>query len=192
MSVVERDMSEYSFMRILKRFYWDVVDPDERKYLLYYFISQFPGPAGNLMRGRFVEKKARSVGRNLIVMAGTRFRSIENLALGNDVQIGYDNFIQAYGGVTIGDNVMTAPGVKIWSVNHNFEDKNVLIANQGVKEAEVIIGNDVWISSNAFILPGVVLPDGVVVSAGSVVGIKAYSSYSILAGNPARVIGSRR
>jgi len=192
MSVVEKDMSEYSFMRILKRFYWDVVDPDERKYLLYYFISQFPGPAGNLMRGRFVEKKARSVGRNLIVMAGTRFRSIENLALGNDVQIGYDNFIQAYGGVTIGDNVMTAPGVKIWSVNHNFEDKNVLIANQGVKEAEVIIGNDVWISSNAFILPGVVLPDGVVVSAGSVVGIKAYSPYSILAGNPARVIGSRR
>jgi acetyltransferase-like isoleucine patch superfamily enzyme len=192
MSVVEKDMSEYSFMRILKRFYWDVVDPDERKYLLYYFISQFPGPAGNLMRGRFVEKKARSVGRNLIVMAGTRFRSIENLALGNDVQIGYDNFIQAYGGVTIGDNVMTAPGVKIWSVNHNFEDKNVLIANQGVKEAEVIIGNDVWISSNAFILPGVVLPDGVVVSAGSVVGIKAYSPYSIVAGNPARVIGSRR
>lgn len=192
MSVVERDMSEYSFMRILKRFYWDVVDPDERKYLLYYFISQFPGPAGNLMRGRFVEKKARSVGRNLIVMAGTRFRSIENLVLGNDVQIGYDNFIQAYGGVTIGDNVMTAPGVKIWSVNHNFEDKNVLIANQGVKEAEVIIGNDVWISSNAFILPGVVLPDGVVVSAGSVVGIKAYSPYSIVAGNPARVIGSRR
>jgi len=192
MSVVEKDMSEYSFMRILKRFYWDVVDPDERKYLLYYFISQFPGPAGNLMRGRFVEKKARSVGRNLIVMAGTRFRSIENLVLGNDVQIGYDNFIQAYGGVTIGDNVMTAPGVKIWSVNHNFEDKNVLIANQGVKEAEVIIGNDVWISSNAFILPGVVLPDGVVVSAGSVVGIKAYSPYSILAGNPARVIGSRR
>jgi acetyltransferase-like isoleucine patch superfamily enzyme len=192
MSVVEKDMSEYSFMRILKRFYWDVVDPDERKYLLYYFISQFPGPAGNLMRGRFVEKKARSVGRNLIVMAGTRFRSIENLVLGNDVQIGYDNFIQAYGGVTIGDNVMTAPGVKIWSVNHNFEDKNVLIANQGVKEAEVIIGNDVWISSNAFILPGVVLPDGVVVSAGSVVGIKAYSPYSIVAGNPARVIGSRR
>lgn len=192
MSVVEKDMSEYSFMRILKRFYWDVVDPDERKYLLYYFISQFPGPAGNLMRGRFVEKKARSVGRNLIVMAGTRFRSIENLVLGNDVQIGYDNFIHAYGGVTIGDNVMTAPGVKIWSVNHNFEDKNVLIANQGVKEAEVIIGNDVWISSNAFILPGVVLPDGVVVSAGSVVGIKAYSPYSIVAGNPARVIGSRR
>ena len=74
----------------------------------------------------------------------------------------------------------------------NFEDKNVLIANQGVKEAEVIIGNDVWISSNAFILPGVVLPDGVVVSAGSVVGIKAYSPYSIVAGNPARVIGSRR
>ena len=181
------------FLKIIfKRFYWDVLDPNERVYLLYHMFRQFPGQTGNLIRGRFVSKRAKRAGRNLIVMAGTRFRSIENLVLGNDVQIGYDNFIQAYGGVTIGDNVMTAPGVKIWSVNHNFEDKNVLIANQGVKEAEVIIGNDVWISSNAFILPGVVLPDGVVVSAGSVVGIKAYSSYSILAGNPARVIGSRR
>jgi len=192
MSVVERDMSEYSFMRILKRFYWDLLDPDERKYLLYYSIAQFPGLTGDFIRGRFVAKRVKSAGSGLIVQSGTRFRSIENLILGNNVVIGYDNFIQAYGGVRIGNNVMTAPGVKIWSVNHNFEDKNSLIADQGVKKAEVIIGDDVWISSNAFILPGVVLPDGVVVSAGSVVGIKAYNPYAILAGNPARVIGLRR
>jgi len=185
-------MSEYSFMRILKRFYWDLLDPDERKYLLYYSIAQFPGLTGDFIRGRFVAKRVKSAGSGLIVQSGTRFRSIENLILGNNVVIGYDNFIQAYGGVRIGNNVMTAPGVKIWSVNHNFEDKNSLIADQGVKKAEVIIGDDVWISSNAFILPGVVLPDGVVVSAGSVVGIKAYNPYAILAGNPARVIGLRR
>jgi len=35
------------------------------------------------------------------------------------------------------------------------------------------------------------MPDGVVVSAGSVVGKKAYKPYSIITGNPARAIGFR-
>jgi len=188
---MERYMSEYSLMRILKRFYWDVLDPGERKYLLYYCISQFPGPAGNLLRGRFVAKKARSVGKDLLVMAGTRFRSIENLSVGDNVQIGYDNFIQALGGVSIGSNSMTAPGVKIWSVNHNYRDKNKLITDQGQTTSPVVIGCDVWIAANAFISPGVHLPDGCVVSSGAVVGVKDYKPYSIIAGNPARVIGFR-
>ena len=40
-------------------------------------------------------------------------------------------------------------------------------------------------------MPGVNLPDGVVVSACAVVGIKTYKPYCIIAGNPARVIGYR-
>ena len=191
MSVVEKDMSEYSFMRILKRFYWDVVDPDERKYLLYYFISQFPGLTGDFLRGRFVARRVKSVGSGLIVQSGTRFRSIENLSLGNNVVIGYDNFIQALGGVSIGNHSMTAPGVKIWSVNHNYRDKNKPVMKQGQTRSPVVIGCDVWIAANAFISPGVNLPDGCVVSSGAVVGVKDYKPYSILAGNPARVIGFR-
>lgn len=180
------------FLKVLfKRFYWDLLDPDERKYLFYYCISQFPGAAGNLLRGRFVAKKARIVGRNLIVMSGTRFRSIENLSIGDEVQIGYDNFIQALGGVSIGSNSMTAPGVKIWSVNHNYREKNKLITGQGQTTSPVVIGCDVWIAANAFISPGVHLPDGCVVSSGAVVGVKDYKPYSIIAGNPARVIGFR-
>ncbi len=187
----ERTVNKASLKYMLKRFYWDLLDPDERKYLFYYCISQFPGAAANLLRGRFVAKKARSVGRNLIVMSGTRFRSIENLSIGDEVQIGYDNFIQALGGVSIGDYSMTAPGVKIWSVNHNYRDKNKLITDQGQTTSPVVIGCDVWIAANAFISPGVNLPDGCVVSSGAVVGVKDYKPYSIIAGNPARVIGFR-
>lgn len=191
MSVVERDMSEYSFMRILKRFYWDLLDPDERMYLLYYFIAQFPGLTGDFIRGRFVAKRVKSAGSGLIVQSGTRFRSLENLSLGNNVVIGYDNFIQALGGVSIGNNSMTAPGVKIWSVNHNYRDKNKPVRKQGQTLSPVVIGCDVWIAANAFISPGVNLPDGCVVSSGAVVGVKDYKPYSIIAGNPARVIGFR-
>ena len=50
---------------------------------------------------------------------------------------------------------------------------------------------DCWIGANAFIMPGANLGEGTIVSAGSVVGGKAVPPYKILAGNPARVIGSR-
>jgi maltose O-acetyltransferase len=171
--------------------WWDFIDPDERKYQLYFFIMQVPGIFGDMLRGRFVSKRVKYCGDNLKVLAGTRFRSMERLEIGNNVVIGYDNFLQARGGITLGDDVMTAPGVKIWSVNHDISDQNKLIRKQGFTEAEVIIGNDVWLASNSFILPGVTLPDGVVVTASAVVGIKPYKPYSIISGNPARVIGYR-
>lgn len=184
-------MAEYSTAQLLTRLWWDLRDQNERKYYWYSLIINFPGPFGNMLRGRFVSRRVRRAGSGLIVMQGTRFRSIENLSLGDNVSIGYDNFIQSRGGVTIGSHVMTAPGVKIWSTNHDFQDAGQLVLDQGSTEAPVHIGDDVWIASNAFILPGVTLPDGVVVSAGSVVGVKAYRPYSIIAGNPARVIGFR-
>ena len=176
---------------VMKRLYWDLLDKNERKYYQYFLISQIPGLFGNKLRGKFLSRHFKSAGQNLLVNAGVRFRSMENLVVGDNVQIGYDNFIQALGGVTLGDNVMLAPGVKIWSVNHNYTAKNVLIGKQGQTLAPVAIGNDVWIASNAFISPGVTLLDGIVVSAGAVVGVKNYASYSIIAGNPARVIGHR-
>lgn len=184
-------MTNVSLISIMKRFYWDIIDKNERKYILYYLIYQIPGRAGDMLRGRFVSKRVKRSGTNLKVMAGTRFRSMENLVVGDNVGIGFDNFIQALGGVSIGNNTWTAPGVKIWSVNHNYRDKNKLFGDQEQRKSPVIIGNDVWIASNAFILPGVNLPDGCIVSAGSIVGIKNYQPYSIIAGNPARIIGFR-
>ncbi len=103
-----------------------------------------------------------------------------------------DNFVQAAGGLTIGDYTLLGPGVKIWTTNHVFENPDELIRKQGAEYRSVSIGSDVWIGSNAFIMPGTELGDGCIVSAGSVVGAKKYPPYSILMGNPARVIGNRK
>ena len=54
-----------------------------------------------------------------------------------------------------------------------------------------MIEDDVFVASNAFILPGTTLSRGCIVSAGAVVNGKTYRPYSILGGNPARVIGYR-
>ena len=182
----------YSFKKLFKRLCWDVLDKNERKYYFYWLIWQIPGLFGNMLRGRYLSKHFKHAGKNLKVLPGARFRSIEKLSVGDNMMIGYDNFIQALGGVTIGNNVSTAPGVKIWSVNHNYKDINKIVGEQGQTQHEVIIGNDIFIASNAFIMPGVNLPDGVIVSAGAIVGVKSYKPYCIIAGNPARIIGYRK
>lgn len=56
--------------------------------------------------------------------------------------------------------------------------------------ADTVIGNDVWIGQGARILPGAQLGDGVIVGAGAVVG-GIIPAYTIVAGNPARVVRRR-
>jgi acetyltransferase-like isoleucine patch superfamily enzyme len=180
-----------SWMAILRRLRWDLMDPQERKYYGYWLIWQIPGAAGIQIRARYLMPRIRKAGKGLLVQPGCRFRSLEKLELGENVTIGYDNFLQAYGGLTIGNNVAMAPGVKIWSVNHNIDDPDTAVEQQGQTQKPVVIGDNVFIASNAFILPGVTLPEGCIVSAGSVVSAKEYKPHSILAGNPARVIGYR-
>ena len=57
-------------------------------------------------------------------------------------------------------------------------------------KGDTVIGNDVWIGQNAVILPGVRIGDGAIIGANSVVGSNV-EPYTIVAGNPARLIRKR-
>lgn len=57
-------------------------------------------------------------------------------------------------------------------------------------KGDTVIGNDVWIGQNATILPGVHIGDGAIIGANSVVGHDV-EPYSIVAGNPGRLIRKR-
>ena len=57
-------------------------------------------------------------------------------------------------------------------------------------KGDTVIGNDVWIGQNAVILPGVHIGDGAIIGAGSVVGSHV-EPYTVVAGNPARMIRKR-
>ncbi|MDQ2095957.1 CatB-related O-acetyltransferase [Rhodalgimonas zhirmunskyi] len=74
-----------------------------------------------------------------------------------------------------------------FAVFHGEADGAPSIPTQG---PDTIIGNDVWIGQGARILPGARLGDGCIVGAGAVVAGNV-PAYSIIAGNPARVLRRR-
>lgn len=179
-------------LALLKRIWWDLQDPIGRFNFRFAFWRNFPGDAGMMARSRLVARYLARTGPGLRVHEGVRIRNVHLLAMGDDCELGVDNFLQAGGGITLGHRVMLGPGVKIWSVNHNFERVDIPINQQGYTREAVTIEDDCWLGANVFIFPGVSLPRGCVVSAGSVVSKKKYPPFSILAGYPARVIGNRR
>ncbi|MBR2589957.1 MAG: acyltransferase [Clostridia bacterium] len=87
--------------------------------------------------------------------------------------------------IEIGDNVVLAPRVHILA-----HDASMWNDTGYTKIAPVKIGNNVFIGAGSIILPGVTLGDNCVIGAGSVV-TKSFPENSIVAGNPARVLGTQ-
>jgi acetyltransferase-like isoleucine patch superfamily enzyme len=87
-------------------------------------------------------------------------------------------------------NCLIGSGVHILSGKrqHNFDDIEKPIRNQGGSFEKVVIGEDTWIGNKALILANV--GKKCVIAAGSVV-INDVPDYSVMAGNPARLVKSR-
>ena len=117
---------------------------------------------------------------------GVVIKSRKNLRVGNQVHLGDFVWINASGGITIGDNTIVGVGAVIHSANHRYKRKNLLIRRQGHDFKCVTIGSDVWIGARAIILAGVTIGDGAVIGAGSVV-TKDVNPFSVVMGVPARL-----
>ncbi len=174
-------------LRVLVR---DLKSRSRRRDFCVWILRNIPGDVGLELRRMYLTKQFRACGY-LYCDEGARFRNIHKIALGDNVGIGENSFLQGAGGITIGDYVMLGPGVHIWSANHVYADPSIPVRLQGYQFQEVVIEDDVWVGANVFIMPGARIGKGCVISAGSVVGAKVIPPYSILAGNPARVIGTR-
>ncbi|UXN35293.1 sugar O-acetyltransferase [Avibacterium paragallinarum] len=107
------------------------------------------------------------------------------------IEVG-ENFFANYhctmldsGGIKIGDNVMFAPNVSLYTVGHPLDPE---LRQQDWEQAlPIIIGNNVWIGGNTVILGGVTIGDNSVIGAGSLVN-KNIPANSLAMGSPAKVI----
>ena len=111
--------------------------------------------------------------------------AVGDVIIGDYTRIGLHNTI--IGPVTIGSHVNLAQGITITALNHNFDNPNKRIDEQGVNTTPVNVGNDIWIGANAVVLPGVTIGDHSVVAAGAIV-TKDVPPHSLVAGVPAKVI----
>lgn len=101
-----------------------------------------------------------------------------------------DTFIEASGGVKIGRYFHVGRGLTIFSSVHNYKESLKIPYDEKVVFSAVIVEDFVWCGANVTILPGVTIGEGSIVGAGSVV-TKNVQPLSIVAGNPARIIGKR-
>ncbi|MGE7612975.1 sugar O-acetyltransferase [Paenibacillus sp. NPDC101420] len=105
----------------------------------------------------------------------------KNITVAKNVFFNIGCSFQDRGGINIGDGTMIGMNVTIATLNHGLplETRNVTYPSP------VIIGDNVWIGSNATILPGVTIGDNSVVAAGAVV-TKDVPANTVVAGVPAK------
>lgn len=126
-------------------------------------------------------------GKNVNIERGACFES--DLSIGDNSGVGVNALIAK--GVTIGNDVMMGPDCMMFTNNHGMQNDGTPMWKQKHSELKPIcIGNDVWIGARVIILPGVHVGDGSVIGAGAVV-THDVEPYTVVAGNPARVIGRR-
>lgn len=138
----------------------------------------------------------------LVIGSGTRlmqgavvhvynFRDLPRagIKIGKKCVIGMNAVITGQGGVTIGDDVIMAPGAMVLPVDHVFDDSARPIREQGITGKGIEIGAGAWIGAGALVLDGVKVGRNAVVAAGAVV-TRDVPEGSVAAGNPARTVKS--
>ena len=127
-----------------------------------------------------------SIGRNSVVESYSCINNaVGDVLIGSNTRIGIHNTI--IGPVTIGNNVNLAQGITVTALNHNFSDPTQRIDEQGISTKPVTISDDVWIGTNAVILPGVTIGSHAVVAAGAVVTTDVPDN-TVVGGVPAKII----
>lgn len=146
-----------------------------------------------------LSKNGRGVilGDHVVLGRNTRIEctgGLQNLGkgvvIGDRSTFGNDCFLGAAGGIVIGEDVIAGQFIRFHSENHNYDNTEVLIKNQGVTHKGIKIGNNCWIGSGAVFLDGAELGDGCVVAANAVV-TKRFPMNSVVVGIPAKVIRIR-
>lgn len=126
------------------------------------------------------------MGAGTTIHMGCRFFNPGGVSIGKDSKIGSNAFLDGRAPLLIGDHVDIASEVLIYNSEHDLESPEFKAI-----EAEVEVGDYVFIGPRVIILPGVSIGKGAVVAAGAVV-TKDIPNYKIVGGVPAVIIGERK
>jgi acetyltransferase-like isoleucine patch superfamily enzyme len=110
---------------------------------------------------------------------------VGDVIIGHQTLIGMGNTI--IGPITIGNNVIFAQNIVASALNHDYKDISLPIGLQKILTDSITIEDDCWIAANAVITAGVTIGKHAIIAAGAIV-TKDVPPFSVVAGNPAKVI----
>lgn len=176
------------FNRIIRSFRW------------LYWRNKFGSTSSKVLIGSHVTfqhpnllhfGKGVGIGKHTYFLPCTRFAGISytpQIIIGDYCSIGIRNSFAAIDKVQIGNNVLFAGYVHITDHSHGYEDINLPVKKQKlISKGPVIIEDDCWLGFGCEILSGVHIGKHSIVAARAVV-TKDVPDYSIVAGNPAKII----
>lgn len=162
--------SSYSYCSTLSWLFLDLMPHFIRNFVFRFYFKKF-GRGGLLDYRCFIRYPWRvSVGNNVDINRGCEL---------------YSSMQTSDGIITLEDNVVLGPGVIIFSSTHDYNSLELPDISAPVK-----ICRYAWVGGKSIILPGVVIGEGAVIGAGSVV-TKDIPPYCVAVGNPAKVIKIR-
>jgi len=180
--------------RLKKLVHWSILIPKQTRPRLWikWFINPFYHKKG---KGACVRRRTRMdvVPWNKFDLGDHStiedFSAINNgvgpVIIGDRTKIGLSNTI--IGPVTIGNDIRLAQNITLSGLNHNYEDVNLPIHEQGVSTSPIVIEDETWIGANVVVVAGVTIGKHSIVAAGSIV-TKNIPPYSVAVGNPAKVL----
>ena len=108
-----------------------------------------------------------------------------NITIGSYSSVGNMAWIYALDKIEIGEKTCIGEQVKLLTGYHDITTRNFAFKTKPIR-----IGSACWVATAATVLPGVTIGDGAVVAAGAIV-TKDVEPWTVVGGNPARVIKKR-
>ncbi len=146
-------------------------------------VGQLPS---SWVRRLYLKFYLSHVGTSTSVQMSCRFLNGKRVRLGNRNVVNFGCLLDGRKyDIRIGNNVSIGPEATILTLGH--DPQSPVFADRG---GDVIVGDLVWIGYRAVVMPGVTIGEGAVVAAGALV-TRDVDPYTIVAGVPAKVIGTR-
>lgn len=150
-----------------------------------FLVGNFPGSFGMLTRTLIYRLMFHELQGIALIQPGVTFANTDKLSIGNRFGCNTGTYINALGGIKIGNNVLLGNNVTISAGRHEVDNLSNSIFENPAVPLGIEIEDDVWIGSGAIVMPGVKIMQGSVIGANSVV-TKDTLPYSINFGAPSR------
>ena len=171
-----RNAKKWSRKELFGRVLWSLAQP---------FFVLSPRPFWGWRR-TVLRLFGATVGTNVHVFPSVRITIPWNLRLGDQCAVGDRAILYALGPITIGAQTTVSQGAHLCAGSHDW-----CLPDMPLLKPPIIVGDNCWICADAFIGPDVKINEGAIVAARAVV-MKDVAPNSIVAGNPARKIGTTK